>query len=623
MVATKIILIQSLALFSTTRSVALVNTIFDDQVRKGFLNTRGIANLVFFLERSRQAMSKRIESLINKLKNSKSVDEFEVEDLFDREDEEKDIDDSAETYLECASLGQAFNYLTQYEDSLAQINADGSNEKILAYIKLLFDAQNLYKVYQLDKIFKEKQDNRGNSMKMKIFNIINMNKKKKEKKLTPIELFLQLENPYLEVKLAKKEQHSDDEDDEKPEEEDEPDVNANRISFERYISSYISCLGNLAYMNNMNKFTISSLSLFELIICYWEQIMYYIHNTNHRISYIILDSIVSSFVTIYNFKIEKSLFERKLEETDHKPRFGNQRNKEEESVLAKANNIILKTLKLIIIDASGKLIHENVALKEKYFYKYNFSSQISIKHNSYKFEQEFDWIKRVRIYLQTLLNLLDSSQAHDRELQIEVLKFLRLIVKNDLIIQNCLINTNDVANSHLTQSLRNLFLRKALPKKFTKAVLLCLWSLTNEDKYYNSYDRKCLLYRELGLVKLMDTLVESEDVSVNSILLEALEAICVSSPRRDLKTGKLIVIQEESNSDRNKVVEKLLKYLRHESFNNVNSNESELFSLLKIISSTCLSSGYQCNVKNQMVLIKNNAIELMLELAKRKNISSR
>jgi hypothetical protein len=179
--------------------IILMNTIFDSTIRSSFLASKGIQYLMQTLERSRQFFQKRYELLNSKIKSTKTVDDFEVEDLFDREDEDKDLedDDNGDVYLECASIGQVMSFITKYDDCLEIINHDGSNEKILHYIKLLFDVNNLTKIYQLKKYFdSEKQlSENKDSMKMKIFNIINMNNKNKKKKigiLKPIEVFLQV-----------------------------------------------------------------------------------------------------------------------------------------------------------------------------------------------------------------------------------------------------------------------------------------------------------------------------------------------------------------------------------------------------------------------------------------------
>ncbi len=303
--------------------IILINTLFDDQIRKAFLNTRGIQNVIFLLEKNKLGVSRRVEHIINKLKNNKSVDEFEVEDLFGREDADKDIDDSEETYLECASIGQALSYLTKYDDCLVQINADGSNDKILSYTKLLFDASNLMKIYTLDKMFKERSSgDHGESMKMKIFNIINMGKKKKNaRKLTPTEVFSQFESIDSDKKPVIHKNDSEDSEYEEAKAEliaahEEAARKARQITFERFITPYIACVGNLAYQNSINKFTIKNLNLFELIVGYWEQLMYVVHKKNHRMNYIIIESIMNSLMSLYSFKIEKVLFEHKNEDSD-------------------------------------------------------------------------------------------------------------------------------------------------------------------------------------------------------------------------------------------------------------------------------------------------------------------
>lgn len=610
--------------------VILVNLSDDETIRKGFINAKGVANLVHIMELKRVELSKRIELIVGKLKSNKSVDEFEVEDLFDKQNEDDDLDDSADNFLCCASIGQALQCLTRHSDCLDLMNTDGSNEKILTYIKLLFDEKNLMKVYQLNKMAKERKDNEGNSTKMKIFNIINMNKKKKEIQLTPSQLFLQIENPSAVKKVEKKVRTDDDDDEEETEEENEKkrleEKMASRISFERYISSYIECVGSFASGSSTNKFYVQNLNLFELIICYWEQIMYFIYSSNRRFNFIIMDSICTAFEQLYSFSIDRSLFARKEEnhstgETSQYL-FGPQKNKDDESFLANVNNHLLKSLKLNIIETCGQIINDNPDLKVKYYYGHSFAPESSFKQNSFKFEQSFDWIKRARIFLQTLLNLLDSSQAYDRELQLKVLSFLRVIVRHDLRMQEILIDTRSVKESHLTLSLRNLFLRKALPKQFTKSVLLCLWSMSNEDNFYRTFDRKCLIYRELGLVKVIDTFIDTEDPTVKRILLEGIACIASSAPRRT-SSGQLVIIQQEIAEDTsNNMVNALYRYFRHASFSDVSLNETELLWLMRILGYMCMSCGMVTCEKSQLDLIKMNAIEWLIEISRRKKISS-
>jgi hypothetical protein len=394
-------------------------------------------------------------------------------------------------------------------------------------------------------------------------------------------------------------------------------------------------VGNLAHGDTTNKFNIANLKLFELIMAYWEQLAFVTLHANHRVSLFVITSIIEALHSLYGFRIERSLFEKPSgDESDSNqgsrgrfaPKGMKSRNTDE---AAMANNVIMHTLKAVIIDTTSKLLHENVELKDKYFYQCNFSSSHAARQNSYKNEnQRFDWILRCRIYLQNLLNLLDSTQMYDREHQLEVLKFLRLVVWRDLRMQECLINTSDVTRSHLMHSLLNLFMRKALPKKFTKAVLLCLWSMTNEARFFESMDRKCLIYRELGVAKITDTFLDSnDDPVVAEILLEAIWAVSVCSPRREEEgtgSGRLLVIQEEMGSDATPIVSTIFKFFRHWSFSETESHSEEtMVRVIEILSVLTVSSGYVCHVKNQLTALKMNCIDSVIKLTKRKNMSFR
>jgi hypothetical protein len=43
-----------------------------------------------------------------------------------------------DTFVKCACVGQAVAVLSNYSDFLAIINRDGTNEKLIAYVRLLF-----------------------------------------------------------------------------------------------------------------------------------------------------------------------------------------------------------------------------------------------------------------------------------------------------------------------------------------------------------------------------------------------------------------------------------------------------------------------------------------------------
>jgi hypothetical protein len=218
------------------------------------------------------------------------------------------------------------------------------------------------------------------------------------------------------------------------------------------------------------------LNLFELLLNYWEQILYFINSKNNRTDYIILDSVVSALISIYNHPIRKEEFVKKMQDpaelNQNSFKFNRSKNNHDNHGSESMNNRILKTLKLIIIECFAKLINDSQDLKDKYFYKYDFSTNESFKENSFRYEHTtgFTWTKRARIFMQTCLNLLESTQANDRDLQLGCMSFLRLIVKDDLKMQNCLINTARVVESRLTHSLKNLLMRKALPKQFQKQV---------------------------------------------------------------------------------------------------------------------------------------------------------
>lgn len=124
----------------------LLNVLSDDQIRKKFNETHGIAHLIKYMMKHKEKLGKQVD-LYNKIMKQKQTPKktvgwsdgsAEQDDHLDVIEEEDyisfDFEPETDSYIECASIGHALNALTKYEDSLRLINQEGYNEKIIGYV---------------------------------------------------------------------------------------------------------------------------------------------------------------------------------------------------------------------------------------------------------------------------------------------------------------------------------------------------------------------------------------------------------------------------------------------------------------------------------------------------------
>lgn len=160
-------------------------------------------------------------------KSQRDLDDLKDKDIDDSTDDlTLDIDDK---YIECASIGQALGALSKHQDSLSIIDSDSFNEKIINYIKLLFDLNNLTMKHEEHEL--------------------NNNATKLTRAKTNIDNF--------------------------------SNESQTGIKFEQYIGAYIICLANLSHTNHINKHYVAQLNIFELLLGFWFHINRNFNNFNH------------------------------------------------------------------------------------------------------------------------------------------------------------------------------------------------------------------------------------------------------------------------------------------------------------------------------------------------------
>ena len=385
---------------------------------------------------------------------SDDSDGMRDDDGDDDDDENSNLkfeSDSDDNYIECANIGQALCGLSKYEDAVTLINNDGFNEKIISYVRTLFDWYNSSK-------------------------------------------------PFKTIAL-------------------DPDT-AQQIYFEQYIGPFIVSLANLTHKNSINKQTFAHFNLFQLILNFWNKINL-ANNHSHNNSYYNNNSTSNKkgaeaefMASSFNFEIEKSFLSTVSFDDDRSqnplldeasligPTASN-RQHQNQQMEPQFAPLLIKNLKLAIIECLGKVLYENAQLKAKYVYPYDLaSSNMSFSNES----ADMDWPKITNIFIKTLINYLDTMIVPDRDIQLEVLRFISYLCDADREMQIRFVNTQNANSSSLINNFRNL-LRKSSPLNIRKSTMFSLWTLAGDKDYREAHDRKMILYRAVGAQKVNETLL--------------------------------------------------------------------------------------------------------------------
>lgn len=110
----------------TSGLLTLINISSDDNFRKNFSANDGINFLITHLNRERKEFSGKIDSIRRQLKEDQEFGPPVVH-----------IDDYLR--VESTLVGQCLCVLTKYEDCIDFLNAEGLNEHIMNYIKIIFE----------------------------------------------------------------------------------------------------------------------------------------------------------------------------------------------------------------------------------------------------------------------------------------------------------------------------------------------------------------------------------------------------------------------------------------------------------------------------------------------------
>ena len=383
------------------------------------------------------------------------------------------------------------------------------------------------------------------------------------------------------------------------------------ILFEQYICSFLICLGHLAHNSFLNKQLVFKSNLFEKLIDFWRQLLYLAESHKSLNANKQSKDLNSEHEGLQGDEV--SLNESNIINNDDKETvIVDLKITSLNRILDKLSSSLIKQLKIAVVNCIGSVIFKFDQLKFKYIYAYEEAIEnVSFNVRLENFGQR-DWPKLTNEFIKQLITFLDTSVCLDRELQLCVVKFLKLICEDDYKMILKLVDQNEVATSSLINSIRSL-LRKSTLEVIRVNTMHLLWMLTGGQLNFDFYDRKCCIYKAIGPQRFIDTLFDGDD-NINLICLEALSSILESPPHRDKETHQLVKIQEEVAKLH--AIPAILRLLK-------STNENILIAALKSLVASCVAVGYSVNVKNQTIVAVNSGISAIIDLCKSKSNSIR
>ena len=453
--------------------LVILNILKVNHIRKSFTENNGIEYLYECLKDKYLIFREEIE----KGKKVESSDE----------NSEISILTSLETFESCnlmiASIGTAFSELSKYPDCIQVIIKENYGEKIIEFIKLLFDSNNLYRKYV---------------------------------------------NEVIQLSLNRK------------------DTFRKVIIFEQYIHPYLTCLGNLVFASDFYKTCFNRSYLYEDILDLWclIQLPGELKQEDRTSRLNSRPSSVSSSQPNQNNNEEHVLF-KKASPFDFIPsKYTEIINASAMSIVEPAiTPSLAKQLKLSIISSIGKVMYQNNDLKNVYFYpavSLNASKEVHLKCLNTK----KNWYNITSEFISKLVDYLDPNKAIERDIRLIILQFFINIYYNDAKAIRNLLDCKHLGQINMIVYLRNL-LRKRCAILVREESMRTIWRLAGADDIYFTQDFKILIYSAIGTQYFVDSICDSDYLSL--IALEAINVIASGPPFRESQklNEKLIKGTEE------------------------------------------------------------------------------
>lgn len=564
-------------------SLILLNILYIDDLRKEFNLNKCIDSLIKCLDIQNDFIQKEYQLKLNGT-DSESIIEIASFEKIDS------------SILIVASIGQALAEISKYDDCIDIIIKENYCEKIILFIKLLFDLNNFRKKYY-------------KSMGYSVAESLKFNK--------------------------------------------------TLILFEQYIHTYLICLGNLIAINTRCKMLFNEVFLYEYIVNLWFQMHMHSQQpsqqppymsqhhiskpnqmSNRRESQMSSYSIMSSnyysnsllMPINTNSKITSSLMQPKAKLSltsslasldigyrnkaklapllafDHIPEQFNAINSIIDQEEPKITSNLIRLLKLAIIDCIGKSFYNNIELKSAYLYP----DTVANKRKQYKYlHKDKNWHYVTNLFINALVEFLDANRAVDRELRASILKFISLLFANDRTAVRLLVDFQHSSGqtkneTMLIDSLKGL-IRKSSALVVREEAIKTIWIISGADDSYNTLNEKLFIYKAIGTQRFVDCLCDSDYLSL--ISLEALQVIAGGPPFRESVTGKLIKGTEEVA--RLHAIPSIIRLLK-------TKNEELLINTLKTVSKCCVSIGYDNNYRNQITFCQLGTLQILNEICQRR-----
>ena len=283
--------------------LVLLNIIKINHIRTLFIDNNGLQCLFESLNSQYLIIRQEVE------KSNKKVENDEIKD----DNADIEILTSLEKFDSCnlitASLGKAFCEISKYSDCIKFLIQENYGEKIIEFIKLLFDSNLLYRQYL---------------------------------------------NDAIRLKSTREDRFK------------------KSIIFEQYIHSYLICLGNLLFACDFYKICFNKSYLYEYLLNMWT-VMQATDSKNESRAASKCSSLPRITSSRHEDRDEEQQMFKKSIPFDFIPsKYYELTNASLTSIMEPAiSSNLAKLLKLSIITVIGKSLYQNIELKNAYFYPKN------------------------------------------------------------------------------------------------------------------------------------------------------------------------------------------------------------------------------------------------------------
>jgi hypothetical protein len=428
--------------------LVIVNVFHIEAIRDLFLKSNGINTIIECVDIHRMIINKEIDIYKKLSSNSENDSRNYIETILN----------TLEIFESCnfvvASLGKCLAEFAKYEKCIEIINKEGHAEKLINFTRLIFDF---------------------NTLKSKLLTMVDSGKLLKHK----------------------------------------PDS----IFFEQYIYTYISFLGTLVGSDDINKRYFNESFLYEYILNLWHIIQPSLNQKNESNSTSTINSVMTSSsyfqLTDNTATLSQMLIDQvrrkqsrisavdknmKAQAFDYvSPYFKDFHNDNGEPLVT---GILIKLLKLSIIEFMGRVLLNNFDLKKNYLYLESTKGAVYLNKDK-------NWQNSTAQFINTLIEYLDPARVIDKEVRAQVLKNLALIFVNDKVATNQIINYKNASASQLIASLKTLLL-KSFAIIVREEAMRMVWYMSGGDDPFGSQTEKLLTYKAITMQKFIDALYDND-----------------------------------------------------------------------------------------------------------------